>query len=92
MPGGSKSKHEGKQIKRSDKDVTVLFEYQGHRCALKCKRSGLQDKVEEVLISLQASLPGSSTQSAVSRRIEVHTLQSTRKPGGAARTKGENQR
>ena len=70
--------------------MEVLFQYQGRRCALKCKRSVMLDKVQEALISFQASIPGSSSQSA-SCTIEVHTLQSLRKPGSTKNKKrGEN--
>ena len=68
--------------------MEVLFQYQGHRCTLKCKRSVMREKVEEALITLQAGLPGSSAQSA--SRIEVHTLQSIRKPATKKKHKDEN--
>ena len=57
--------------------MKVFFLYPRHRCELKCKQSGMLDKIEETLISLHAGLPGSSAQAASG--IEVHTLQSIKK-------------
>ena len=74
--------------RNSEKDMEVLFQYQGYQCTLKCKRSVMREKVEEALISLQAGLPGSSAQSA--SRIEVHTSQSIRKPATKKKHKDEN--
>ena len=73
---------------RNSEDMEVLFQYQGYQCTLKCKRSVMREKVEEALISLQDGLPGSSAQSA--SRIEVHTLQSIRKPATKKKHKDEN--
>ena len=69
-----------------DKEVEVLFEYQGHRSVVKCKRSRLLEYLERDL----SQFVGLSPQTALMKpsmqdRASVYTLQSMRKGGGGKR-------
>jgi len=68
--------------KRTEKEMEIVFEYQGSRLDIKCKRSVMKSKIEDALIGLQASLPGPSSSQAnlvQPTALEVHTLQSIKK-------------
>ena len=56
--------------------MEVLFEYQGIRTILRCKRSKIAEKIENNLAEL-AVLPQTSA-SAAESALEVHTLHSIR--------------
>ena len=59
------------------KEIQVLFQHQGHRSVLKCKRSNLLENVQKTLLDL-GGLPHSSS-SEPAADTEVHMLQSNRK-------------
>ena len=66
----------------TEKEIEIVFEYQGNRLEVKCKRSVMKSKIEDALISIQTSLSGpSSAQANLAQptALEVHTLQSIKK-------------
>ena len=63
---------------KQNKDLKVLFEYQGHRSILKCKRSKILEDIGKGLADLTHI--GLDPQTSASESvIEVHTLQSRRR-------------
>ena len=71
------------RTKEKKKEIEILFEYQGHRSILKCKRSKILENIEKSLVDLQLGglLPQSSA-SPEPTAIKVHTLQSSRRVRG----------
>ena len=62
-----------------EKEIEILFEYQGHRSILKCKRSKILESIEKSLVDL-VGLPQSSASPVTA--VKVHTLQSSRRVRG----------
>ena len=67
------------RTKEKKKEIEILFQYQGHRSIVKCKRSKILENIEKSLVDL-VGLPQSSASPETA--IKVHTLQSSRRVRG----------
>ena len=80
----------GSLVKKKDElDVlsllfSLLFEYEGMRAILNCKRSKIAKNIESNLAELAALPQTSASESA----LEVHTLQSIRTVRGKSKSSG----